>query len=59
GTGIYADLYEATKKTYQVDKRFIPNQENCEKYDRLFSINRKLYPVLKEINRDLTYFKED
>src|SRR5665648_17752 len=59
GTGIYTDLYEATKKTYQVDKRFIPNQENCEKYGRLFSINRKLYPVLKEINRDLTYFKED
>lgn len=58
GTGVYADLREATQKTYQVDKRFLPNPEFRRSYDELYRINRQLYPVLKEINRDLTQLAE-
>lgn len=54
--GIYPNLYEATRKSYQVEKQFIPNLENYEKYERLFAINWKLYPALKEINKELSYF---
>ena len=58
GTGVYVDLVEATQRTYQVDKRFLPNPEYRELYDELYRLNRRLYPDLHEINRDLTQLAE-
>jgi xylulokinase len=58
GTGAYANLTEATHRTYRTDQRFLPNPEFRDAYDELFRINRRLYPALKEINRELTQWTE-
>ncbi len=58
GTGIYADLYEATRRTYRVDQRFLPDPGLGAAYDELYRLNRQLYPLLKGIHRDLTQLAE-
>lgn len=54
GSGVYTDLDEATRRTYQVDQLLLPNQELRLTYDQLYRIYRQLYPALKEINGELT-----
>jgi xylulokinase len=47
GVGIW-DSYEEAAKLAKVEKRFVPNTENSERYSELYPVYKDLYPTLKE-----------
>jgi sugar (pentulose or hexulose) kinase len=53
GSGIYSSPDEGVKMTVKTDKEFNPVPVNVEKYNEKFSIYSKIYPALKDINKDL------
>ncbi|MBO0995143.1 xylulokinase [Bacillus sp. SD088] len=41
----------------KVEKKVLPNQENVEKYKKLFAIYQEIYPQTREINEQLKAFR--
>jgi len=56
GAGVHKDMLSASKLTYRVKKRYYPNKEANEYYKEIYQTYSKLYPVLKNINYDLSSF---
>lgn len=53
GMGIYADPKDAFQKTFQIKKEYYPRKDVHEKYKELYKIYKKIYPALKEENREI------
>jgi len=47
GTGVYADVKEATENMVNPKKRFLPISKNVERYDKLFKVYDRIYPSLR------------
>jgi len=54
GAGVYKDMLSASKLTYRVKKRYYPDKKANEYYKEIYQTYSKLYPVLKNINFDLS-----
>ncbi len=53
GTGVYDDMISASQTTYRIKKYYKPNLELTSFYRDVYKTYSKLYPTLKEINREL------
>jgi xylulokinase len=53
GIGVYRDLYDASKRTHQVKRRFEPEPEFVQQYNSIFAIYKQIYPALKNINSQI------
>ena len=54
GAGVYKDMLSASKLTYRVKKRYYPDKKANDYYKEIYHTYSKLYPVLKNINYDLS-----
>lgn len=48
GMGLYKNLKEASENMYKVKRILLPNNENREKYEKLFLLYKELYPSLRD-----------
>lgn len=46
--GIYQDLEDAMKSVIRIERVYVPNQENSEKYQRIYELYRKIYTHVAE-----------
>ncbi|MCL1823546.1 MAG: xylulokinase [Oscillospiraceae bacterium] len=53
GTGLYKSVPEACKAIIKIDREQAPIQENTEKYEKVYTMYRKLYPAMKGIFAEL------
>ena len=53
GAGIYKSLEEGVKRTVQTDRIFYPDKSIVKEYVNKFAIYTKIYPALKNINKEL------
>ena len=49
GCGAYRSVQEACVAIVKIGKRFLPDAEVAARYDRRYSLYRKLYPALKDL----------
>jgi len=54
GAGVYKDMLSASKLTYRVKKRYYSDKKANDYYKEIYHTYSKLYPVLKNINYDLS-----
>jgi xylulokinase len=54
GVGIFADEADASKRTYQIRKKYQPNPDRKATYDEIYAVYRQLYPALLDINAAVT-----
>ena len=47
GTGLYADVKEATEHMIKPKRTLLPASKNVKKYDKLFKVYDRIYPSLK------------
>ncbi|HKM75849.1 MAG TPA: FGGY family carbohydrate kinase [Candidatus Bathyarchaeia archaeon] len=47
GTGVYADVKEATEHMIKPNRKLLPNTKNVKRYDKLFKVYDRIYPSLK------------
>lgn len=52
-TGVYSTVGEGVDRTVEVSEVFEPNERQSAQYNDRFSLYRRLYPLLKEMNRKL------
>ncbi|MFX0041522.1 MAG: FGGY-family carbohydrate kinase [Candidatus Hodarchaeota archaeon] len=50
GAGLYPDISKAAENLCKVDKKWIPNNENHEFYDKLYNFSVKIYEYLNSKN---------
>lgn len=53
GIGLYKNEEEAFRKTYHIQKRYLPCPKRHAKYMELFRVYKKLHEALKEINAQI------
>jgi xylulokinase len=58
GCGWYPSLEACAEEFIKSVKSYQPIKENVEKYQKLFSIYKKVYQQTKELNQDLTEFRK-
>ncbi|HHX66484.1 MAG: xylulokinase [Miniphocaeibacter sp.] len=51
--GKYNDLKEISDKFIFYDKKYIPNETSTDEYSKYYKVYKKLYPALKDINKEL------
>ena len=58
GCGWFDSLKECANEFLQVDKEFVPNAFNVEKYKELFSLYQEVYVQTKGLNEKLTKYRK-
>jgi xylulokinase len=53
GTGVYKNEKEAFDQTYRIDHTCEPDPKNKKLYDDYFTVYKRLYPDLKNINNNI------
>ncbi|GIN70152.1 xylulose kinase [Bacillus sp. J14TS2] len=53
----FESLKDCADTFLKVEKKVLPNQENVEKYKKLFAIYQEIYPQTREINEQLKAFR--
>lgn len=48
GAGLFPDITKAAENICKVDKRWIPNENNYELYNKIFNFSNRFYSVLSE-----------
>jgi D-xylulose kinase len=50
GAGIFPDVAKAAENLCKIDKKWVPNQENYEYYDKIYKFSVKMYDFLNSKN---------
>ncbi|MTW84446.1 xylulokinase [Virgibacillus dakarensis] len=58
GCGWFSSLRDCADTFLKIDKAFLPNRENVEKYHKLFKLYQDVYVQTKELNGKLTEFRK-
>jgi len=58
GCGWFDSLKDCAEEFLQEDKVVEPNQDNVEKYKKLFSIYQEVYGQTKDMNKKLLEFRK-
>lgn len=53
GVGIYPDVQQACNHLIKNDRPLIPNDDDAEKYKKIYQVYKELYPALKPIYKKL------
>lgn len=57
GCGWFDSLQKCADIFLKVDKQFVPNQDNVEKYKQIFAHYQVIYGQTKEINKKILEFR--